>query len=42
MDGLAAAGLVFGLMGLVAFKRLEKLVKNLKEKGVLDDDYKDE
>ena len=42
MDGLAAAGFVFGLMGVVAFVRLEKLVKTLKEKGVLDDDYKDE
>jgi len=30
------------LMGMVAFVRLEKLVKTLKEKGVLDDDYKDE
>jgi hypothetical protein len=29
-------------MGLVAFVRLEKLVKTLKEKGVLDEDYKDE
>ena len=29
-------------MGVVAFVRLENLVKTLKEKGVLDDDYKDE
>ena len=42
MDGFAAAGFVFGIMGLVAFVRLEKLVKTLKEKGVLDEDYKDE
>ena len=38
MDGLAA-GFVFGIMGLVAFVRLEK---TLKEKGILDEDYKDE
>ncbi|MDG1819559.1 MAG: hypothetical protein P8H31_06985 [Porticoccaceae bacterium] len=42
MDGLAVVGFVFGLMGMIAFVRLEKLVKTLKEKGVLDEDYKDE
>ena len=42
MDGLAAAGLVFGIMGVDAFVRLEKRVKTLKEKGVLEEDYKDE
>jgi hypothetical protein len=29
-------------MGMVAFVRLEKLIKTLKEKGVLEEDYKDE
>ena len=28
--------------GLVAFIRLEKLTKTLKEKGILEEDYKDE
>ena len=42
MDGLAAAGFVFGIMGLVAFVRLEKLVKTLKEKGILEEDDKGE
>jgi hypothetical protein len=42
MDGLAIVGFVFGLMGMVAFVRLEKLVKTLKEKGVLGENYKDE
>jgi hypothetical protein len=42
MDALAVVGFVFGIMGLVAFVRLEKLVKTLKEKGVLEEDYKDE
>jgi len=36
------AGLVFGIFGLVAFVRVEKLVKTLKEQGVLDQDYKEE
>jgi len=35
-------GFVFGLMGLVAFVRVEKLTKTLKEKGILEDDYKEE
>jgi hypothetical protein len=35
-------GFVFGMMGMVAFVRLEKLTKTLKEKGVLDEDYKEE
>ena len=38
----AVLGFVFGMMGLVAFVRLEKLVKTLKEKGVLEEDYKGE
>ena len=42
MEGLAAAGCVFGVLGLVAFVRLEKLTKTLKEKGILEEDYKDE
>ena len=36
------AAFVFGIFGLVAFVRLEKLVKTLKSKGILDEDYKDE
>ena len=34
--------LVFGILGLVAFVRVEKLVKTLKEQGVLDQDYKED
>ena len=37
---------VFGLLGfvfgLLAFVRLEKLTKTLKEKAILEADYKDE
>jgi len=33
-------GIVFGILGLVAFVRVEKLTKTLKEKGILGEDYK--
>ena len=36
------AALVFGVLGLVAFVRVEKLVRTLKENGVLDQNYKEE
>ena len=42
MDGLTAAAFVFGMLGIVAFVRVEKLIKTLKEKGVLETDYKEE
>ena len=35
MDGLAVIGFVFGLVGVIALVRLEKLSKTLKEKGIL-------
>ena len=39
MDGLAVIGFVFGL---VAFIRVEKLIKTLKAQGNLNQDYKEE
>jgi hypothetical protein len=39
---MEAAAFVFSLMGVVAFVRVEKLVKTLKEQGILDKDYKEE
>lgn len=33
---------VFALMGLIAFVRVEKLIKTLKQKGVLEADYKEQ
>lgn len=42
MEGLTAAGFVSGFLGLVAFVRLEKLTKTLKEKGILEENYKEE
>ena len=42
MEGLAVIGFVFGMLGVVAFFRLEKLTKTLKQKGILEEDYKEE
>ena len=39
MDGLAVIGFVFGL---VAFVRVEKLIRTLKEKEILEESYKEE
>jgi hypothetical protein len=33
---------VFGLVGVVAFLRLKKLAKELKARGILDEDYEEE
>ena len=42
MDGLAVMGFVFGMIGVIALVRVEKLTKTLKEKGILEENYKDE
>ena len=39
MEAFGILGFVFGV---IAFVRLEKLTKTLKEKGVLEESYKDE
>ena len=39
---MEAAAFVFSLMGIVALVRVEKLIKTLKEKGILEKDYKEE
>ena len=41
MDSFAVIGYVFGILGLVAFIRVEKLIKTLKEQGILPEDYKE-
>ena len=43
METLAVIGIigyVFAILGLVAFVRLGKLTKTLKEKGMLEENYK--
>jgi hypothetical protein len=42
LEGLAVMGFVFGMLGVVALVRLEKLIKTLKEKGILEEDYKEQ
>jgi hypothetical protein len=42
VEVLAVIGFVFGMIGVVALVRLEKLTKTLKEEGILDQDYKEE
>ena len=42
LDGLAVMGFIFGMIGVIALVRLEKLTKTLKEKGILEENYKDE
>ena len=42
MEGLTVMGFVFGMVGVVALVRLEKLTKTLKQKGVLEEGYKEE
>lgn len=33
---------VFAMMGMIALVRVEKLIKTLKQKGVLEADYKEQ
>tara|TARA_B100000530_G_scaffold146179_1_gene91569 strand:- start:4 stop:132 length:129 start_codon:yes stop_codon:yes gene_type:complete len=42
MEGLAVIGYVFIMMGIVALVRVEKLIKTLKGKGILEQNYKEE
>jgi hypothetical protein len=42
MNGLAIMGFIFGMIGVVALVRLEKLTKTLKEKGILEENYEGE
>ena len=39
---MEAAAFVFGLVGVMALVRVEKLIKTLKHKGILEEDYKEE
>ena len=42
MEGLAVIGFVFGMVGVIALVRLEKLTKTMKDKGIHEKDYKEE
>ena len=40
MQGMGVMGLAFALLGAATFARLERLTKELKPKGILDEDNK--
>ena len=42
MEGIAVVGFVFSGLGLIAFLRLNKLIKTLKDQGILEDSYKED
>ena len=49
MEGLTVTAFAFSMIGigaltfvLILTKRVEKLINTLKEKGILEEDYKDE
>jgi hypothetical protein len=42
MEALGVLGFIFGLLGVVAYTRIDKLEKRLKEAGILDEDFKSE
>tara|TARA_Y100001936_G_C15765422_1_gene503420 strand:+ start:278 stop:406 length:129 start_codon:yes stop_codon:yes gene_type:complete len=42
MESLGTLGFCLAIFGIIAFIRLEKLIKTLKKKGILDKDYKKE
>ena len=49
MEGLTVTAFAFSMIAIAAFglvimltRRVEKLIKTLKEKGILDENYKDD
>jgi hypothetical protein len=42
MEALGVLGFVFGMVGVVALVRVEKLIDTLKAEGVLAQDYSKE
>jgi hypothetical protein len=42
MEYLGMMGFIFGLIGVAAYSRVDKLEKRLKELGALDQEFKSE
>ena len=42
MEGMAAMGFVFGMVGVNAFIRLIKLTKTIEEKRILEEEYQEQ
>ncbi len=40
MEGLIVTAFVFSMVGVVAFMRIEKLIKILKEKEILEENFR--
>tara|TARA_B100001765_G_C19460948_1_gene319240 strand:+ start:513 stop:644 length:132 start_codon:yes stop_codon:yes gene_type:complete len=40
MEGLIVMAFVFSMVGVIALMRIEKLIKILKEKGVLEENFR--
>ena len=42
MEAFGILRFVFGIIGLMAFIQIQKLTKTLKEKGILEENHKEE
>ena len=40
MEGLMVMAFVFSMVGIIALMRIEKLIKILKEKGILEENFR--
>ena len=40
MEGLIVMAFVFSMVGMIALMRIEKLIKILKEKGILEENFR--
>jgi len=40
MEGLIVMAFVFSMVGIIALMRIEKLIKILKEKGILEENFR--
>ena len=40
MEGLLVTAFVFSIVGVLALIRIEKLIKILKEKGILEENFR--
>ena len=41
MEGLVITAFVFSIVGVIALMRIEKLIKILKEKGILEESFRE-
>ena len=40
MEGLIITAFIFSMVGVIALMRIEKLIKILKEKGILEESFR--